>query len=159
FVSTADLRDKLTEIPPAVLDRDRPAEPGAVTISIDPSQRFQTILGIGSSLEPTTCFNLSRLDARAREEAVVRLVDRDRGIGMNLMRICIGSPDFPGDAWYSYDDVPAGETDPRLERFSITKDRDYILPILKLALAKNPELRFIATPWSPPGWMKSNGTM
>jgi O-glycosyl hydrolase len=86
-------------------------------------------------------------------------VDPVNGIGMNLMRICIGTPDFTGDPWYSYDDVPAGQTDIPLEKFSIEKDRLYILPVLKRALQQNPELIFFASPWSPPAWMKSSGSM
>jgi glucosylceramidase len=94
-----------------------------------------------------------------REAVVERLVSPKTGIGMNLMRICIGTPDFTGDPWYSYDDLPPGQTDSELHRFSIDKDRTYILPILKLARAKNPDLLFFASSWSPPGWMKSTGNM
>jgi glucosylceramidase len=94
-----------------------------------------------------------------RERALERLVSPTAGIGMNLMRVCIGTPDFTGDAWYSYDDRPPGETDPDLKHFSIERDRAYILPVLKQARRQNPDLLFFASPWSPPGWMKSTGTM
>ena len=117
------------------------------------------MLGLGSSLEPATCSNLWRMSAADRERTIERLVSPTTGIGMNLMRICIGTPDFTGDPWYSYNDLPPGETDPELKRFSIEKDRAYILPVLKLARQKNPDLLFFASPWSPPGWMKSTGTM
>ena len=53
----------------------------------------------------------------------------------------------------------AGATDEDLAHFSIEKDRRYILPVLKKAKAKNPDLRFFASPWSPPGWMTSTGDM
>jgi len=78
---------------------------------------------------------------------------------MSLMRICIGTPDFTASEWYSYDDMPAGQTDPELEHFSIDKDRQYVLPVLKLALQENPELILFASAWSPPGWMKTNGEL
>src|SRR5262249_48955285 len=81
------------------------------------------------------------------------------GINLNLMRICIGTSDFTGDPWYSYDDIPAGRTDPELSHFSIAKDRSYILPILKQAIKINPNLQLFASPWSPPGWMKTTGNM
>lgn len=128
-------------------------------IRVDTARRYQTMLGLGSSLEATTCANISRLDPRRQDEVLERLVHPVNGIGMNLMRICIGTSDFTGDPWYSYDDVPAGETDVPLARFSIEKDRAYILPVLKRALQKNPNLLFFASPWSPPGWMKSSGSM
>ena len=75
------------------------------------------------------------------------------------MRLCMGTPDFTGDPWYSYCDLPPGETDPELKQFSIERDRAYILPVIQLARRKNSDLLFFASPWSPPGWMKSNGTM
>jgi len=129
------------------------------TINVDDTQTYQSVLGLGSSFEHTTCFNISRLDPAKRDEVIERIVDPDSGIGMNLMRICIGTPDFTGEPWYSYDDMPAGETDPNLKHFSIEKDRNYIIPVLKTALEKNPDLLLFASPWSPPGWMTSTGDM
>jgi glucosylceramidase len=128
-------------------------------IRIDAGRRYQTMLGLGSSLEATTCANISRLDPKRQDEVIERLVHPVSGIGMNLMRLCIGTSDFTGDPWYSYDDVPAGQTDVPLARFSVDKDRAYILPVIKKALAKNPEMLFFASPWSPPGWMKTSGSM
>jgi glucosylceramidase len=132
-------------------------------IHIDPAKSFQTITGLGSSLEPATCFNLSQLDEKQRARALAMLLGDDSdwgsGICMNLMRVSMGTPDFTGDPWYSYDDRPAGEIDPELTHFSIESDRRYILPVLKEACAENPELRFFASPWSPPGWMKTTGSL
>ncbi len=132
---------------------------GDADLAIDESSTYQTMLGMGSSLEHTTCANLWRLGPEAREAVVEKLVSPDQGIGMSTMRICIGTPDFTGEPWYTYDDMPPGETDMNLDHFSIEKDRAYIIPILKLALEKNPDLRFYASPWSPPGWMKTCGDM
>lgn len=157
WVSTADLKQRLTEQPP--LAWQATGRTRGSRIEVNPAETYQTMLGLGSSLEPSTCWNLSLMSVEDRERTMERLVDRERGIGMNLMRICIGTPDFTGDPWYSYNDLGPGETDPELKRFSIEKDRAYILPVLKLAKAKNPDLLFFASPWSPPGWMKSTGTM
>jgi glucosylceramidase len=157
WVSSVDLKQQLAEQAPLEWkagpadDKDR--------IEINPSVEFQKMLGLGSSLEPSTCSNLWRMTPADRERTIERLVSPTAGIGMNLMRICIGTPDFTGDPWYSYNDLLRGETDPELKRFSIEKDRGYILPVLKLARQKNPDLLFFASPWSPPGWMKSTGTM
>ena len=157
WASSVDGTRRLTRQPD--LEFDTSASANAVTIAVDPTQRFQTLLGLGSSLEPSTCWNLSRLDATQQVQTLSRLVSPTDGLGMNLMRICIGTPDFTGDPWYSYDDRPAGETDPELRHFSIDRDRAYILPILQLARKQNPELLFFASPWSPPGWMKTAGTL
>jgi glucosylceramidase len=157
WISSEDLRLRLAD-QPAITWQTGAAGRGEI-IDVSPDETFQTMLGLGSSLEPATCANLSRMSPADRERTVARLVSPAAGIGMNLMRICIGTPDFTGDPWYSYDDVPPGETDPELRRFSIGKDRAYILPMLKQALAANPALLFFASPWSPPGWMKSTGTL
>ena len=157
WLTSADKQKQLTE-QPALAWHSEPSSKGE-RIAINPAVRFQTMLGLGSSLEPTTCSNLCRLSPADREHTIEHLASPTTGIGMNLMRICIGTPDFTGEPWYSYDDLAAGEADPELKRFSIEKDRAYILPMLKLARQRNPELLFFASPWSPPGWMKSAGTM
>ena len=157
WVSSVDAQRQMVEQPALVWGTG--SETQRQRIEIDPAVTFQTMLGFGSSLEPATCSNLFLMSASDRERTVERLVSPSAGMGMNLMRICMGTPDFTGDPWYSYDDLPVGETDPELKRFSIGKDRAYIVPVLKLARDKNPDLRFFASPWSPPGWMKSNGTM
>ncbi|MBI1841770.1 MAG: hypothetical protein HYR88_13100 [Verrucomicrobia bacterium] len=154
--TTADLSKRLTAEAPL---RMAESEPQGAVIEVDASLRFQKLLGLGSSLEATTCSNLWRMTPRERGRVLDALVDPDRGIGMNLMRICIGSSDFTGDPWYSYDDLPAGETDPGMQRFSIAKDRRYILPVVKEARKKNAKLLFFASPWSPPAWMKSGGVL
>ena len=130
-----------------------------ILIPVDTDQRFQSILGVGASFEHSTGQNLAKMDAAARAELMERLVHPERGIGMNLIRLCIGTSDFTGTPWYSYNDLPYGETDPGLEQFSIARDQDYILPMIRLAQEKNPDLLFYASPWSPPGWMKDTGAM
>ena len=157
WLTTADLRQALA--PQPALAFGPVAAPADDRIEIDETTGFQTMLGLGSSLEPATCWNFWRMAAADREALMEQVVDPGKGIGMNLMRICIGTPDFTGAPWYSYCDLPPGETDPELRRFSIERDRAYILPVLQLARRKNPDLLFFASPWSPPGWMKSTGTM
>ncbi len=157
WLSTADMKSQLAE-QTAIEWQNTPATSRNL-IRINPEVEFQKMLGLGSSLESSTCSNLWRMSAADRERTIERLVSPTSGIGMNLMRLCMGTSDFTGDAWYSYNDLPRGETDPELKRFTIEKDRAYILPVLKLAQQKNPDLLFFASPWSPPGWMKSNGTM
>jgi glucosylceramidase len=86
------------------------------------------------------------------------LFDRERGIGLSILRQPMGASDFALRE-YSYDDVPAGESDPDLTKFSIAHDRTDILPVLKEILAVNPDLKVIGSPWSPPGWMKTSRSM
>src|SRR5258706_11784264 len=59
----------------------------------------------------------------------------------------------------SYDELPPGEPDPDRNLLDLNRDRAYIMPVLREALAVNPKLKIIASPWSPPGWMKTSGSM
>lgn len=157
WVSSLDLQDKLTE--KASIPFVQKAKKKLAEIAVDPSTTCQSILGIGSSFEHATCYNLSLLPTATREKVIDSLVNPETGIGMSLMRVCIGTSDFVGEPWYSYDDMPAGQTDPDLKHFSIEKDQTYVLPVLKSALQKNPNLIFFASPWSPPAWMKDSVNM
>lgn len=156
--SSEDMKQMLAQGEPIPLESaGKPVKDRLIKIS--PGKTYQSILGMGSSFEHTTCYNLFKLGPERMTETIEKLVDPRRGIGMNLMRICIGTPDFTGEPWYSYDDTPEGRPDPKLEHFSIEKDRAYVLPVLKKALEINPDLLFFASPWSPPGWMKTTGDM
>jgi len=157
WVTSLNLQSRLTEGQRLIFENGRTND--ELVIALDPRKTYQTILGLGSSLEHSTCSNLFRLPPPARERVIERLVGPKVGIGMNLMRICIGTSDFSGDSWYSYDDLSPGETDAELKRFSIERDRASILPVLKLTKRKNPDLLFFASPWSPPGWMKTTGSL
>jgi len=154
-VSSEDGSAKLT--PQTDLQFQQAASSGREVIRVDDTVTHQQILGLGSSWEHSTCYNLSLLPEERREKVIESLVHPDRGIGMSLMRLCIGTSDFAPGPFYTYDDVPAGQEDPRLERFSIDRDRDYVLPVIKTAQRLNQSLKFFASPWTPPPWMKTNG--
>lgn len=158
WASSEDGVHKLSELPPLQFQPGE-ADGTETLITVDPSTRYQSMLGMGASFDHATCENLSKLSEEKRYEVILSLVDPVQGIGMNLMRLCIGASDFIGEPYYSYDDLPAGETDAALEHFSIEKDRAYLLPAIKAAQAANPDLLFFASPWSPPGWMKTTGNM
>ncbi|WP_224360605.1 glycoside hydrolase family 30 protein [Hyalangium versicolor] len=137
-----------------------PTSTSATTISVDPTAQYQTILGIGTSLEESTVFNLARMSAAKRTEVLKKLLDPATGSGMNFLRITLGTSDFTGRTFYTYDDRPYGQTDTSLTYFSIQKDIDYkIVSTLKEALAVNPNLKIFASPWSPPAWMKDNQSL
>jgi len=157
WISSSDMSTKLARQEP--LDFVPGDSSARTVVRVDSSRTFQSILGLGSSLEHSTCYNISKLPEDEQDKVMASLFDPQEGIGMSLMRICMGTPDFTASAWYSYDDMPPGQTDPDMKHFSIEKDKEYVLPILKLALQKNPDLVFFASPWSPPGWMKTNDSL
>ncbi len=130
------------------------ARAGEPSISLLPEIRYQEMLGFGAALTGGACYVLSRLPADTRSRLFHTLFHPTE-LRMNVCRTCIGSSDC-SESIYSYDD---GEVDPDLSRFSIAKDREYILPILREARSNNPEMFLFASPWSPPGWMKSSGSI
>jgi len=135
--------------------RWEPAKPsGAAVIQLDPARRYQEILGFGAALTDSACYTLNRLAAPARER-LFRNLFHPSEMGLNTCRICIGSSDYAAKP-YSYDE---GEPDPELRRFSIDHDREYILPTLRFARQVNPNLFLLASPWSPPGWMKTGSSL
>ncbi len=133
------------------------AASGTPTVTVDTNTQYQSMLGVGSSLEESTIYNLSRMSATARDKALRTLVDPSTGAGFDVIRITFGTPDFTSHDFYSYDD---GASDPTLSRFSIQQDVDYhIISVLQQARAINPNIKFFASAWSPPGWMKDNGSL
>jgi glucosylceramidase len=87
------------------------------------------------------------------------LFDPHAGLGLSYLRQPMGASDFVAGPHYTYDDVPAGQTDFALRHFSIAHDRAEILPLLRQARALNPALKIMATPWSPPAWMKTSDSL
>jgi glucosylceramidase len=131
----------------------------SLTITVDDTRKYQQMDGFGASLTDSSAWLLShKLTDRQRKEALEKLFSPTKGIGLSVLRQPMGTSDFAIED-YSYDDLPAGETDPELKKFTIDRDRAYIIPILRETLAVNPNLKIIASPWSPPGWMKTSGSM
>ena len=126
---------------------------------VDDSVRYQQIDGFGASLTDSSAWLLwNKLSGAQRKEMLEMLFSPSKGMGLSVLRQPMGASDFALED-YSYDDVSRGESDPELKKFSIDHDRAYIIPILREALALNPNLKIIATPWSAPGWMKTSGSM
>lgn len=137
----------------------RPGGSDALTISVDPSRHYQVMDGFGASITDSSASVLSRLNRTNRAAAMRSLFSRTAGDGLSFLRQPMGASDFVAGEHYTYDDVPTGRTDYRMRRFSIAHDRAEILPLLRQALALNPQIKVIASPWSPPAWMKTNRSL
>jgi glucosylceramidase len=127
----------------------------ADAIVINPGEARQQMLGFGAALTDAACFVLSRLSESERQ-ALMQELFAPSELALSVCRTCIGSSDYSRTV-YSFDE--SAEPDPELKKFSIDHDREYILPVLSQARRINPELFLFSSPWSPPGWMKSNGSM
>jgi glucosylceramidase len=125
-------------------------------ITVSPGTTYQSMTGFGASFTDSSASLVAA--SPIRTSIMTKLFDPTQGIGLDFLRQPIGASDF-STSLYSYDDLPAGQTDPTLADFSIAHDDSYIIPILQQALAINPQTTIMATPWSPPGWMKTSGSM
>jgi glucosylceramidase len=126
----------------------------ANAIAIDPSQKFQEMLGFGAAFTDAACYTFNQLPSLAREQ-LFRELFHPSEMGLSVCRTCIGSSDYSTEL-FSYDE---GDPDPEMKRFSIAHDQAYVLPMMRLARHENPDLFLFSSPWSPPGWMKAGGSM
>jgi glucosylceramidase len=130
-----------------------------LTIFVNDAKQYQTIDGFGASITDSSAWLLrNKLSESQFQTIMEQLFSREKGIGLSLLRQPMGSSDFALED-YTYDDMPPGESDTELQHFSIEHDQRYIIPVLRAALAINPQIRILATPWSPPAWMKSNDSL
>ena len=108
--------------------------------------------GFGVALTGASCYELAQMNPDKRKDVLADIYGKD-GLNLSIARLAIGSCDYSAEI-YTYDDVPG---DVELKHFSIERDRKYIIPMIKEILKIRPDLRFYASPWSPPGWMKTGG--
>ena len=125
-------------------------------ITVSPTTTYQSMTGFGASFTDSAASLVAA--SPLRNSIMTKLFDPTQGIGLDFLRQPIGASDF-SNSLYSYDDMPSGETDPNLTNFSVSHDNSYILPLLQQALSINPQVTVMATPWSPPGWMKTTDSM
>lgn len=122
----------------------------AQVIQIDPNVQFQQIDGFGAAFTGSACYNLLKMPADKRKELLTETFDPINGMGYSYIRISIGCSDFSLSE-YTYCDTPG------IENFAIqSEEKDYIFPVLKEILAINPDVKIMASPWTPPRWMKVN---
>jgi glucosylceramidase len=156
-VSTSS--DDLTPMVPidaVPIDATDGTEPDFV---VDMEATEQEIVGFGAAMTHSSAQVISEMPAGARAELLRELFAPDGPVRLSVLRVPIGSSDFtPVDA-FTFDDVRRGETDYGLERFDLASDRAAMIPMLQEIVELNPELRLIASPWSPPAWLKTTGTL
>jgi len=137
----------------------KPGASAATIIEVDPKQRFQEMVGFGAAITDASAWLMqNKLNPQQRDALLNELFGKAPGANFSFTRLTIGASDFSRHH-YSFDDMPKGESDPTLAHFSIEPNRADVLPITKAALAINPKLRVMASPWSAPGWMKSNDSL
>jgi glucosylceramidase len=156
WITTADGTDKLTDM--GTVDFST-APTSAPTVVVDPTLKYQTMQGFGGAITDSSATVLYTLPAAQRAQVMASLFSPVTGDGLDYLRQPIGGSDMVATAPYTYDDLPAGQTDYSMSHFSVAHDQTEILPLLREAERLNPHLQIIATPWSPPAWMKTSDSL
>ena len=132
---------------------------GNEDIAIDTSKRFQEVHGFGAAMTDASAEVLSNLPEDKRHSIMAELFGRaNGGLGLSFTRLTVGASDF-STSDYSYDDSPSNAPDPELRNFSIEPAKKYVLPRVREALAINPDLLVMISPWSAPAWMKTTRSL
>jgi len=169
YQTTPDLLEALSHRQTLHFQKPSPPQASLPMITVDDSQHFQEMDGFGASLTDAAAWLFAKKLSSAQTDATFKsLFGRKDGIALGFLRQPIGSSDL-AVTFYSFDDLceqsakacttPPGVTDDSLAHFSLKHDEEYILPLLKKAIAINPALHIMISPWSPPGWMKTSGSM
>ena len=130
---------------------------GNISVVVDPGRTFQVMEGFGGTMTGGSAQHLMNLSEGRRGEVFDELFGTKPGqIGMSYLRVSVGASDLDEEVW-SYGDLPGGVAeDLSLAYFDLSRDAKFLLPVLKEALKRSPDLGIMASPWSAPVWMKDN---
>ncbi len=113
-----------------------------------------TFDGFGVALTGSSCYELNLMDKPERTRLLSEIYGQD-GLDLSVGRVSMGSSDYSPEL-YSYNEAP---NDMEMKNFSLDRDEKYVIPMIKEVIAQKPEIKLLASPWSPPSWMKTGGSM
>jgi glucosylceramidase len=156
--TNADLSQHLTQLP-GLRFTGSPA--GALpVIRVNAGVSYQRVGGFGASMTDSSAWLIEKKLPVDTRTVLMNELFGSTGIHLNFLRVPMGASDFTRNGTpYTYDDVPPGQSDPRLSHFSIAHDKAYILPALTQARTIDPQTEILASPWTPPAWMKGNQSL
>jgi glucosylceramidase len=158
ILTTADMSQELTPQPALAFSSKSPA--GLPVIDVDDTTSYQRFSGVGAGMTDTSAWLIHDQLSPTSASGVLESVFGSGGIRLSFLRVAIGATDFSAtETPYSYDDLAPGRSDPTLAHFSIAHDEAYILPTLRQVMSLNPDEFVLASPWSPPAWMKTNDSL
>ncbi|MBN1624406.1 MAG: glycoside hydrolase family 30 protein [Clostridia bacterium] len=152
-IYTSKYSKKLMENKSVLLVADKKSS--GTVITVDSKRKYQTMLGFGGAFTESAAYTLSKIDKELRDEVIRAYYDTNDGLCYNLGRIHIHSCDFSlGNYTYVKD------LDESLDSFSIAHDMKLIIPLIKDSIKRRgSDIKLLASPWSPPAWMKTNNDM
>ena len=128
-----------------------------VQLTINSTVTYQEMDGFGYTLTGGSALHIAKMSAPARARLLQELFGTGTNdIGISYLRVSIGASDLD-EKVFSYNDLPAGQTDEAMAKFDLGYDKKYLIPVLQEILKINPAIKILGSPWSPPVWMKTNG--
>lgn len=156
WVTSADGGQRLAGQPPI---RFGSAPPKGHVVRVYESKQYQPVEGFGASFTESSAWLMQhRMNADQRRELLRDLFDPEDGLNLSVTRLPMGASDF-SLTHGTFDDMPPGQTDPTLAKFSIDRARAEVLPLVREARRINPSLKVFISPWSAPGWMKTTDSL
>ncbi|MBA3706923.1 MAG: beta-glucosidase, partial [Bacteroidetes bacterium] len=123
------------------------------TIVVDENTTYQTMDGFGFTFSEGSAEVINSLNPTQENALLNELFNPSTGSGFSVVRISIGASDLSSSV-YTYDQTSGDLT---LNNFSLAgPDLNQLIPLLKKILIINPTIKFLATPWTAPTWMKTN---
>ncbi len=157
YLTDSDLTQAALSHEPNVALTTHPLPRGVKTLDVDDHIAYQSVIGFGAAMTDTSAWLIHNYLSPGMRKSVLTNLFSASGIGINFTRVPIGASDFTaGGTAYTYDDQPAGQTDPTLADFSVKHDLSYVIPTLAQMMKLNSAVDIISTEWTAPGWMKSN---
>ena len=123
-------------------------------IKVYPSITFQEMHGMGGAFTEAAAYTWSQMSKKKQEE-LLNLYFSEEGCHYTYCRTHIQSCDFALGNYSYVEDA----SDTSLSTFQIDRDKKYLIPLISAALEKNKSIMLLASPWSPPSFMKTNGEM
>ena len=121
----------------------------AATVTVSDATSYQTWEGFGGAFNE---LGWSYLTTKAMQDQAIQLLFGNDGCRFAWGRIPMGASDYATDR-YTLNET-SGDT--AMTNFSIARDQQRLIPFIKAAQAVKPDIRFWASPWTPPTWMKSS---
>jgi len=134
-----------------------PMSGGTATVTVDPTKSLQKWIGFGGTFNEAGWDALSVLSQADRDRAIRLLFSPAEGANFAWGRLPLGASDYALDR-YTLDDTTDNAPDPNMDHFSIERDKMRLIPFIKAAQAVKGDIKFWASPWTPPPWMKNPAT-
>ncbi len=159
WLTTADGANKLTALSNITLGS---VSTGTVNLYVDDSLQYQTVTGFGAAFTDSSTYLLANLKSAnpTQYSSLMNYLFTTSGVNLDFWRLPMTASDFNSTGTPWTDDDVAGPSNNPTQNFGLTaQDTGHIIPVIRDALAINPNLKIVASPWSAPAWMKDNNSM